>query len=440
MSIKQSNLNEESIKKYLSPTFLGDRVVLVEEREISAKIKINLIENAKKSLDISYFQVQKDEAGILFFAGLIEAAKRGVKVRILLDGKCNKIKYNLDDTNLALLRNPNIEIKYYDPLNIFNPKSWNNILHDKYIVVDNKIAIIGGRNIGNQYFAFHNSDYNKINDREVLIYTNNSNFTSSAVVQIEDYFNLIWQSKYSKVINIKMNKKRILKADNKINYFESFLKVEREKYKHLFNNEFDWDLYSIEVNKISLIYNSINRGKKEPSCWKEIIKFFDVAKENIIIQSPYIIFSKAMKNKFKLNNYSNKSISVITNSAYSTLDLLAFTGYLKHKKSLMKNKFKLYEYQGEKSSIHGKSYVFDDNLSIVGSFNLDPRSVYLSTETMLIIDSVKFNQELRKKLNILIDDSVLVNQKNVKQKSPSLFKRIILVIFSILTYFFNFLL
>ncbi|MGD1823012.1 MAG: phospholipase D-like domain-containing protein [Pleomorphochaeta sp.] len=431
---------DTSYEKYFGQSKANDRALIIEERDFSAKAKIQIIENAKDTLDISYYKIQSDEAGDLFFAKVIEAANRGVSVNIVLDGKINKISNDISGLNYLLSTNPNINIRYYEPLNLLMPWTFNNILHDKYIIADNKIAILGGRNIGNQYFDINGESFLITNDREVLIInTEVDDYTNSSIYQISKYFDEVFNSKYTKEVspsNLNRMRKKAQEKEIQLNIVKEKLQIE---YPNLFNSNYDFLKMSVETNKITLIHNPIERLNKTPICWNVITSLMNNANNYILVQSPYIIPTNKMMNYIDYSNLENKKVEMLTNSEFSTPNFFAFAGYLKYKKDLLNEDLDIYEYQGE-GSIHAKSYIIDDNISIIGSFNMDSRSTYLSTETMLIIDSEDLVNQLNKKIDIIKNDSILINEDVSNQKRPSIIKSIVLKIISIITYPFSYLL
>ncbi len=440
---KKSSLEyENNFNKYVQNEVSLDRVALIEKRDFSAMSKIFLLDTAEKSLEISYYKIQNDESGCVFFSKLIDAANRGVKVKILLDGKINKTSKDFNGINYALVNNENIEIKYYEPFSLLKPWTWNNILHDKYIIVDDKMAILGGRNIGNQYFDVNNKSLLLTKDREVLVInTDEKEYKNSVIFQLKSYFYEVWNCSYSKDPKLNLSRRNIAKANKKIEEMTSCAKYIEETYPAYFNSSLDLHNISFATNKISLIHNPINRFKKYPECWIEITNLIKSATSSVFIQSPYVIFNKEMRKYISLDELSNKDTTILTNSEKSTPNLFAFSGYLKYKKQLLESSINIYEYHGE-GSIHAKTYIFDDRLSLIGSFNMDPRSAFLSTETMLAIDSEEFTNFLKNQINTLEKDSTLISCDTDEKinNSPTKIKYILFRVVKVLTYLFDYLL
>lgn len=418
---------KHSISKYLEThpveRFWGektsqDRVVLVEDRYNSGLARIDFIENSKETLDISYYAIDNGISADIFLGCILEAADRGIKIRLLLEGSPPNIN-EMNDAKYTLFQHPNIQFKFYDTFGFFRPWTWNNKLHDKFIISDNKLAMIGGRNIGDRYFAKERENGDVVDDRDVVILnTDSQNFSSSVIYQMQEYFNYVWNHKYSKYPVTRLTQKQEKKGKEKAEYLHRNIKEVRERYPDMFNQSIDWRNKSLPTNKITLIHNPIERFNKEPWCWYEITNLVEKAKEFIFIQSPYIIPTKDMLKHIKSINVPRENIDVLTNSLASTPNAMAYSGHIRHRKNMVDSGANIYEYQGP-GSIHAKSYIFDKRISLVGSFNIDSRSTYLSTETMIVIDSKEFAEHLEKEINKKSNSSLKVKKDYSYDYNPS---------------------
>lgn len=440
-------LKNNKVERFFGENTGQDRVALVEERYYSGITRINLIENAKESLDISYFSMKGKISPKIFLGCILDAANRGVKVRVLFDGKFHNLKKDLKDVKYAFYSHPNIELKFYEPFNLFTPWVWNNLLHDKFIIADNKIAMIGGRNIGDEYFAPENYDGVITEDRDVIILnTDNENFQTSAVYQIKQYFDYVWNHKFSKNPIKQLSNNKKIKGEEVTQHLNDYIANLKDTNPEIFNNNYDWYKISVPTNKVTLIHNPIERFNKEPWCWYEITNLMKASKKSIFIQSPYIIPTKLMQKNLDFKELLSKDICMLTNSIASTPNYLAYSGYLKFRKDIVDAGARVYEYQGA-GSIHAKTYIIDDRISLVGSFNLDSRSAYLSTETLVVIDSEEFTKVLKDEIQNQIDKSLLVGKdysyiKNskVNEREVSIVKSSIIYVLHLITYFFDYLL
>lgn len=423
-----------------------DRVALVDERYLSGLARINLIENAKDTLDISYYTLHEGKSTDIFFGSILNAADRGVKVRILLDGVFHNLKGDLKEIPYICYAHPNIELKYYEPFSILKPWTWNNRLHDKIIIVDNELAMIGGRNIGDKYFAKDGYEGVITNDRDVVVLnTDKENISSSVISQFENYFNKIWNHKYSKYPLKKLKGSQKKEGEEKAKYLQDYVKKLKETKEELFNYPFDWEKMSYPTNKVTLIHNPIERLNKEPWCWYEITNLAKKSKKSIFVQSPYIVPTKKMLKHIDVEKDLPEKIDILTNSLATNANPMGTAGTMRFREKIVELGANLYEYQGV-GSIHAKSYIFDDRISLVGSFNLDARSTYLSTETMVVIDSEEFAGHFKDEIkdnyivkSLKVDkDYKYMENPSVKAKEPSTIKVIIIKLLSILAYLFDF--
>lgn len=425
-----------------------DRVALVEDGYYSGLVRVNLIEKAEETLDISYYTIQDGVSTDIFLGSILEAADRGVKVRFILDGMFHNLKGNLKHVIYAFTDHPNIELKFYEPFTLLKPWTWNNRLHDKFIIADSKLALIGGRNIGDRYFVPQN-DLNRdaVYDRDVLILnTDEVNYNSSVIFQLEDYFNLVWEHEFSKYPAKKLTKRQREKGNIKAQYLTDKLESMRKTNPEIFNNSYDWMDLSLPTKKVTLIHNPIERLNKEPWCWYELVSLAEKSQESILIQSPYIIPTNSMVKYLKNKDITVENIDILTNSLAASPNPFAIAGYMNHRKDIVDSNANVYEFQGP-CSIHAKSYIFDNRISAVGSFNFDSRSVYLSTETMIVIDSEQFTEHLEEEIQKYIGQSLKIGKDYnyifnpfVEEQKVSIPKKIIVSILSIIVYFFEFML
>ncbi|MGF7186659.1 putative cardiolipin synthase [Desulfitispora alkaliphila] len=408
-----------------------DHVVLLEDSYLAGLARINIIENAQETIDVAYYTIWRDTTAKVFFGALIEAADRGVKVRVLLDGIFHNLTGDLQDMRYAMLVHENIELKFYEPLNLLMPWTFNNRLHDKYIVVDEDIAMIGGRNIGDRYFFAEPE--NMVSDRDVLILNEKQNGgeQESVVFDMNDYFEAQWEHKYSKYPRRQVNERAMDKAEAARVESDRFMELARAKNPQYFDSNIDWLSMAVPTRKISFIHNPMDRMSKEPWVLMEIAALMEKANESIFIQSPYVVPTRAMLRYLPLENLEASSI-ILTNSPASNPNVFATAGYLNNKGNVKKFADMLFEYSGN-GSLHAKTYVIDERISVVGSYNVDARSTFLSTESMVVIDSPEFASVLKEEVLDLIE-------KSSTPKELSFGKKVLLGVTRVLVYFFGFML
>lgn len=281
----------------------------------------------------------------------------------------------------------------FEPFSLLKPRTWNNRLHDKLIIVDNKIGLIGGRNIGDKYFVENKNSSTYSKDRDVIIYDEKENKNKdSSLYAMSKYFNYIFFYKHSKQVDLRISKSRKRKMQKEKERLKDLYKTFQKDYKKEVK-EIDWKSKTYKSEGVKFVFNPIARGSSDPWVYRKLLKLANESKSSILIQSPYIIPTKNMREKFKKISLKDKEVTMLTNSLSSSPNLIAIAGYLNYKQRLVESDVKLFEYQGPRS-IHGKSYIFDNNISVVGSFNFDACSFYLNSESMVIVWNVNLTKNL----------------------------------------------
>ncbi len=421
----------------------SDRVVLVEDRLDAAVARIHLIENAIATLDIAYYTIHAGKASDVYFSSLVSAADRGVQVRILLDGLFHNLTRDRKEFIYAFAIHPNIELKFYEPFDTLRPWTWNNRLHDKLMIVDEKLAMIGGRNIGDDYFALEGYVGAKI-DRDVVI-LNSLSDDSSVIYQMKEYYDALWEHDFSQSPLNELTKKQQNQGEEKVEELRFQVATFRADHKFLFHQEINWLERSLPTNNIRFVHNPIERLNKEPIVWREIASLIENAEQSMYLQSPYVIPTKDMRSYLDETNVTADNIVILTNSLAATPNALAFSGYMSYRKTLAKSGIELYEYQSVKDSLHAKTYIFDQKITAIGTFNLDPRSTFLSTEAMVMIDSEEVAEQILQELLALKEKSSLkvntdgssIENPNVKEAKVSFTKGMITRSLAIVTRFFH---
>lgn len=325
--------DNNKVKFSANNNFNKDRVQLIESEKEAVKIRKTLIDNAKQTISISYFTFRNGKVSRLMLGSILEAAEKGVEVRILLDSLSilpsflprfnTEFKYIL----YAMEKHKNINFKFYDPINPLYPFNWNKRLHDKMIIVDNKLALIGGRNIADNYYIkdLKNKSFSK--DRDVLVFKEDSlDYSYSVIEDMQNYFDKSWNYKYSKSFRKKLNKRK----EKKSNIALKKLKNEYEKFTELSENASNnicWQSYTIACDNIEFVHNPVGKIHQEPWCLRKILSLAEKSSKSIFLQSPYIIPSRRLKTVFNEYDINFKNTRVLTNSNYSSPNYLSIAAY-----------------------------------------------------------------------------------------------------------------
>ena len=307
-------------------------------------------------------------------ASLLHAADRGVSVRILVDGISGFLDVKRTPWFQALASHENVSIRIYNPINLLKPWNLQARMHDKYVIVDRKMYLLGGRNTTNLFLG----DYSKSKniDRELFVYETAEN-DSSSIRQLTDYFESVWSLSDSKEYRCKKMIKKIQDCKTKLENRYASLK---EKYPDAYST-WDYETLTLQTNKVSLLSNPIESANKEPWMWYSIHQLM-MQGEQVNIYTPYIICGKEMYQDLTALHEKKIPVEIITNDVASGANPWGCTDYLNQKKNIWETGARVYEFMGE-HSCHTKAVLIDDRMSIVGSYNMDMRSTYQDTELML---------------------------------------------------------
>ena len=426
----------------------GTNAVALIETGVDALLsRIQLIRSAQTDIAMQTLIWADDEAGRLFMYELLKAAKRGVRVRFLIDHLSSERHIDVDP--FLAYSHENFEIRLFNPVpSFFNqPKAkplfleklytllfrfnrLNHRMHNKTFIVDSRVAITGGRNYQNAYYDLAPGLNYK--DRDVLV-------IGPVVQEIAASFEDFWVSEYATPLN-RLRDVRRAATGNDLRVFD------REDFR--LNGLLEWvnrELGTPEpaarfvdaLQKVDSAYFISDRpGKRDRLLFwyggdseiaVHLATLVDEAKQSVTIQTPYLVLtSPAIALFYRIREERpDIDIRISTNSLAATDSWHVYALSYKQKQTYLQQlQFKIYEFmprpgdmehfmpglrtpvitQGSQLSgaagqpylcLHGKSLVVDDEISFVGSYNLDPRSENINTEAGLFIRDRNFSRQLR---------------------------------------------
>lgn len=387
--VSEKTRNNFHLEKFYENSENQERAAVIEDNGEALTQRLRLIQNAEKEIVISTFAFHSDNSGQIMIGALLDAADRGVKVRILADGFESIVSMEMKPAFYALSSHENIEIKIYNQANPFKPWKMMGRMHDKYLIADEQIYLLGGRNT----FDFFLGDFpgHKNFDRDVLVYCENPQKENS-VMQLTEYFEKIWEQKDCRLFHEKASlakRKSVKKADaDSREAYEQYYEAHKETIDDL-----DYVKDTFETEKIILLSNPIHTQAKEPVVWYQLGELMKNAKQKVKIHTPYIICNEMMYDTWEQVSAKVSDFSVMTNSVGNNGNPFGSADYAKYRNRILDTGIDIWEYEGG-YSYHGKSILIDDDISIIGSFNMDMRSVYLDTELMLVVRSREVNAQL----------------------------------------------
>ncbi|RKP53416.1 phospholipase D family protein [Pararobbsia silviterrae] len=364
--------------------------------------RLVLAEAADRTLDLQYYIWHDDLTGRKLGASVLRAADRGVRVRILLDD----LGTNADDQLLlALDSHPNVQIRLFNPVAgrtfkklsaLFEFARINRRMHNKAMIADNEAAIIGGRNIGDEYFGA--STTVGFGDLDVLVH-------GPVVRDVSKAFDQFWNSDAAYPIATLVGKRAKsdalpalrAKVDAYLASEESsdYMQEAKRRISPLAQNGnagFTW-------GQAKLLYDDptkIERARTDDE-GHLITQFREMnlrPTHSMLVVSPYFVPGKDGLDW--LNDMSRRGVDVkvLTNSLAATDVAAVHAGYRRYRETLLEDGVQLFElrpdpdegpthkstFGSSHASLHAKTYVFDRQTVFIGSMNLDARSVELNTE------------------------------------------------------------
>lgn len=346
------------------------RALFMPTSEDSFMRKLKLAEDAQSSIDFLVYDSYYEDYTMYFYTALLRAADRNVKVRILVDGKMGRLDGMLTDIGKLLQNHNNVEFYYYNEINLLDPAGLLVMMHDKVMLVDNKIAIVGGVNMGR---AAYLSNF----DTEVMITNSDENRCAG---EIKRYFDDMSKSPLARRIVSKT-------ADfsKKAQYIDEFTAFfGKSEYAE---KEIDYESLGVAVDKVSLLHNGVVGNKKAPVIFQAVCNLSESSQKTTVV-TPYTLLQNDKKKIVNDLARSSTEFELVTNSLYNTRNV-AFADYYYTRKAYVNEYIDIYEYQAA-NQLHAKAFTFDGKFSVIGSFNFDERSCHIDTESVLVIDSAAF--------------------------------------------------
>ena len=373
--------------------------------------------HAARSIDVQYYTVADDIIGEVFFASLVRAADRGVRVRLLLDDINTG---GMDDTLAVMDQHPNIELRLFNPfayrnlrfMNIGDFSRVNRRMHNKSFTVDNQVTIIGGRNIAAEYFAA-NDEYN-FSDMDLLA-------VGPVVDETSRMFDAFWNHRNAVPYRLLSGQpedggerlmafKASLKDNSEALRDTPYANAIVESLEEMIGDDdsfFEWAPYE-------LVYDSPDKSisdeaaENAASITTPLRASIMQARESLLVVSPYFVPRQSGINTLSEIQDSGVQVDIVTNSLASSDHLLVHSGYAGARRPLLAHGVRIFEMrgdvhvvgtrragtQGSSSSLHAKAFIVDDRYFFMGSFNWDPRSAEINTELGVIIDSPKIASQM----------------------------------------------
>ncbi len=377
--------------------------------------RLALIDRAERTIDAQYFLMKPDSAGRLFAGKLVEAADRGVRVRLLLDDIFTTVD---DDAFLILNQHPNIELRLFNPIGrggvyyanyLGDFKLANRRMHNKSFTVDNQMSIVGGRNIADEYFEL-------LNDAEFV------DFDMLAVgpvaAEISDTFDRFWNHKLAvpmEALNKGKESPDLEAARRNVdqNIIEASQSIYGRALASPLMREIAEDRVELFPGESHVITDDPEKLLNKVSDDHKVLvtalaEMIDNAESEVVVITPYFIPGKRGVEFWRSIVAKGVRVVIITNSLASINHVPVHSGYARYRHDMLDAGVEMYEVRVDASKVpeegikqgydsltlHIKAVFIDRRYTFVGSLNLDPRSIDINTEAGVLIDSKDLSGQL----------------------------------------------
>lgn len=387
---------------------------------------MQLIDGAEHSLDLQYFIFHQDETGQLITEGLLRAADRGVHLRLLVDDGA----IVPGDGRIRLLAaHPNIEVRIFNPFAyrgetvfgrglefMFHHGRLDFRMHNKLLLVDSSCAVIGGRNIGDEYFQI--DPQAQYADDDVFV-------AGPTVHELSASFDSYWNSALAYPVEALSGGRP---TDAQLAAYRAALAATRQKAQeagasYLHDAASGEPLSGILNGELPVVWapaqvvcDAPDKRKEHkatergPFIYKPLAETVAAVRTELLMITPYFVPTPDESRVLKDLRQRNVRIGILTNSLESTTEISAHAGYQRHRTEMLQAGVELHELRaapdnprgsGESAALlrhgnyglHAKLYTFDRSKLFIGSMNFDQRSAWLNTEIGLIIDSDELTKQ-----------------------------------------------
>jgi putative cardiolipin synthase len=388
-------------------------VSLLADPDDALQSRLHLAALAQSTLDLQYYLWQGDDSGLALTYEVLRAAERGVRVRILLDDIYHSGR---DSAYQALDSHPNVEVRLFNPMGnrgsvkqmnyAVGKSAFNYRMHNKIFLVDGVAAILGGRNIGDEYFG-RDASFN-FQDMDAIV-------VGKVAADAGGAFDLFWNAELAIPVAALTQRTYHITEEQTAQLITARERVRPavERGRAASATRADWlaTLASgLLWTKAEILVDRPDRSDDYPD--SAFMTFMHDAhaqpRESAVIQTAYLIPNGPTLANLERLTSAGVTLRILTNSAKSNNHSSVHAYYAGYRKALLTTGIDLYEVQGKGSlaayldrvgedahaGLHTKAMVIDDRVAVIGSYNMDPRSRVWNSEIALIVRDPDFARQI----------------------------------------------
>jgi putative cardiolipin synthase len=423
---------DAAVLRDLGPAPTASGIELIEHNAMAFAYRAVTAAAAERTLDVQYYIWHDDFTGRLLAAELMRAAERGVRVRVLVDDIDARAKH---EVFVVADTHPNLEVRVFNPFYsrsgllgqvseyVLRGSRLNHRMHNKAWIADNRVAIVGGRNVGDEYFGA--AAHSNFSDLDLLL-------TGPIVTEVSASFDDYWNSpnavpvarfegrppKPGQLDKLIADAREYREEAVDSPYIQS-LRDERKRAETLLSQP-----PTLQIENVRLLVDDPSKvgteeqGLRASSVLAGLAGAMQGAEQELFIVSPYFVPGKRGAQGLVAQAGRGVRVAVLTNSLAATDVAAVHTGYARYRRDLLRGGVDLYEMKrragseagrsqlsvtgSSGASLHTKAMIIDGRWVFVGSMNLDPRSANLNTEMGVLVESPELAAQLRDQFDHII--------------------------------------
>ncbi|HWB13277.1 MAG TPA: phosphatidylserine/phosphatidylglycerophosphate/cardiolipin synthase family protein [Pirellulales bacterium] len=364
----------------------GNLFRLLHGEHEAAQARADLINAATTSIETSYYWIGDDSTGAWYASLLKNAALRGVRVRLVVDAEHNDIPPAVQRHLIAC----GVHIKEYHPHLTGHPGWQDRRMHDKTLIVDGRHLVAGSRNMRDCHFGRARLNYV---DRDAYLY-------GEVARQARRYFDCLWLSDQVRPTDFRPTLVQRVRLATSANDPE----VSAASSKNICSETWlatgcgltvcgrpvdccadrDWSADAHPAECVWFVYDPCGVKGHPYSIEEQLLRLLDGACASIVLETPYFVMSPQERRALADATARGVHVTLLTNSLASTDHLIVAAEFTNQRRWLLAHDVEIWELAGP-NHLHAKSAVVDGQIAFVGSYNFDPRSQSLNTETGVIV-------------------------------------------------------
>lgn len=345
--------------------------------------RLRLIDGAERTIELEFFIYELDEASRLVTQALARKAAEGVQVRLLVDFALPVFK--LAPAYVRALHEAGVEVRYYNTKGLARFFAAQHRTHRKLLVADRERAIVGGRNIGNDYFDL-STHYNFL-DSDLLI-------DGPVAASIADSFDLYWASDWVTDPGVLGQAAKALTDDRLLGPLdaqETALMATLRGHRSALPPSTCADL--------QFVTDYPGSGVERRRVYPTIARLVDEARRDVLVESPYLVLRGDGIELMRRFTQQGVQLTFLTNTLHSTDAFYTVASLADSLGRLAVPGVQVWGYQGaplpsalakgrppasQRWGVHAKRAVIDESTVIIGTYNMDPRSANLNSELIVV--------------------------------------------------------